>query len=184
MQISTKGMLAKSLCTVLHHKSIDKITVKDIVSECDFTRQTFYNHFSDIYELAQFAAGCSAKQILDTVSGYENWQQGFHDIMVEIQKNKIVVTNVYRSIYRELMEKYIYDIIYGYILAIVEKKAIGMNIQQKDKDFIARFYSIAFIGLILEWFKTGMKDDPKEIVDQISILVEGNFDRALLKYSK
>lgn len=124
LQLTTEGIMAKALCVVLHHKSIDKITVKDIVTESGFTRQTFYNHFSDIYELAKFAASGTAKRILNKVSSYENWKTGFYDVMVVIQQNKIVVKNVSLTIYRELIEHYIYDIIYEYIFDIVEKRPL------------------------------------------------------------
>lgn len=177
-------MLSKSLCTVLHHKAIDKITVKDIVSECGFTRQTFYNHFADIYELAQYSTAITAKKILDKVSSYENWQQGFYDMMVVVQRNKIVVKNAYKTVYRELLEKYIYDIIYDYIYAIVEEEATGMNVKKEDKHFISHFYSVALIAIILEWFRTGMKDDPKVIVDKLSTLVQGNFILALKRFEQ
>ena len=45
MQATTEDVLIDALNVILEKKPIDKITVKDIVSECNLTRQTFYNHF-------------------------------------------------------------------------------------------------------------------------------------------
>jgi len=184
MQISTEDILIDSLNNVLQVKPIDKITVKDIVTECNLTRQTFYNHFSDIYELVEYSACQNAEKILENVADYENWQKGFYDVMIVMKDNKSIVQNVYQSLYRDLMEKYIYKVIYNYIIAVVEKQATGMVVDQKHKDFIAHFYSLAFIALILEWMKDGMKDDPQEIVDQTGVLVHGDFKKALNKYAK
>lgn len=183
MQASTESILINALNTILPTKPIDKISVKDVVTECGFTRQTFYNHFSDIYALVERAAYLNAKKILDNVSDYENWQKGFFDVMVVIRENKPAIDNVYHSAYRDLMEKYIYEIISGYIIVVVEKQAVGMNVDQKHKDFIAHFYSLAFIALIFEWVQDGMKDDPKEIVEQTGVLVHGDFKKALNKYN-
>lgn len=183
MQASTESVLLGALKKILPTKPIDKISVKDIVTECGFTRQTFYNHFSDIYALVERAAYLNAKKILDNVSDYENWQKGFYDVMVVIRDNKSAIDNVYHSAYRDLMEKYIYEIISGYIIVVVEKQAIGMNVDQKHKNFIAHFYSLAFIAVIFEWVQDGMKDDPQEIVEQIGVLVQGDFKKALNKYN-
>ncbi|KRN99927.1 TetR/AcrR family transcriptional regulator [Companilactobacillus kimchiensis] len=184
MQISTEDILIDSLNIVLQRKPVDKVTVKDIVTECNLTRQTFYNHFSDIYELVEYSACQNAKKALENAADYDNWQQGFSDIMTLMGANKAIVRNVYKSAYRDLMEKYIYQVIYSYIIAVVEKQATGMVVDQKHKDFIAHFYSLAFIALILEWIKDGMKDDPNEIVEQTGVLVHGDFKKALKKYAK
>lgn len=182
--MNTEDILIDSLNNVLEYKPIDKITVKDIVSECNLTRQTFYNHFSDIYELVEYSARQNAEGVLNSASDYENWQQGFYQIMMILTEHKTIVQNVYQSIYRDLMEKYIYQVLYNYIIAVVEKQALGMNVAQKHKDFIAHFYALAFIAVILEWIGEGMKDDPKEIVDQIGVLIHGDFKKALKKYAK
>jgi hypothetical protein len=82
------------------------------------------------------------------------------------------------------MRKYIYKVIYGYIIVIVENQSKDMNVDQKHKNFIARFYSLAFIAIIFEWINNDMKEDPKEIVDQISVLITGDFQKALQNYAK
>lgn len=184
MQNSTEEVLVAALELVLQKKPIDKVTVKDIVSECDLTRQTFYNHFTDIYALVEWAAVQATKRALNNAADYDNWQQGFYDVMIIIRDNKVIIDNTYKSIYRDLMEKHIYQIIYSYIIAVVEKQAIGMSVDQKHKDFIAHFYSLAFIAVIFEWLKDGMKDDPQDIVDQTGVLVQGDFKKALKKYAQ
>ena len=53
MSVTTKKALAMSLKSLLEKKTLDKITVKDIVSGCSLNRQTFYYHFHDTYDLLQ-----------------------------------------------------------------------------------------------------------------------------------
>ena len=47
----TKEMLAESLMKLLARRTLDKITIQDIVDDCGYNRQTFYYHFHDIYDL-------------------------------------------------------------------------------------------------------------------------------------
>lgn len=51
--------------------------------------------------------------------------------------------------------------------------------RQEDKAFIADFYKYAFVGLLLDWIRQGMKEDPKRIVNRLSILIHGDIGRAL-----
>ena len=71
-----------------------------------------------------------------------------------------------------------------YIIKIVEKKSVGLRVKREYKEFIAHFYSVAFIGIILEWFRSGMKEDPQKMVNKVSILVHGDFKRALDRYAE
>ncbi|WP_204121669.1 MULTISPECIES: TetR-like C-terminal domain-containing protein [Levilactobacillus] len=184
MAKNTKQELSAALLTQLRTTPVDKITIKSIVTACDLTRQTFYNHFSDIYELVEWTAKQATAESLQNVADYDNWQQGFCNVMTTIKENRYLVQNTYESAYRDLLEKYIYTVLYQYIIAVVERQAMGMRVAQKHKDFIAHFYSLAFIALIFEWVKDGMQEDPADIVEQTGVLVQGDFQKALQNYAE
>ena len=54
MRQTTKEAISEAFCALLSKRTIDKITVKDIVAECGVNRQTFYYHFRDIYDLMEW----------------------------------------------------------------------------------------------------------------------------------
>ena len=43
-----KETIAQAAKTILLERNVKKLTVKDIVEECQITRQAFYYHFEDI----------------------------------------------------------------------------------------------------------------------------------------
>lgn len=47
----TRRALAESVTELLNEKPLDKIKIKDITDRCGVTRNTFYYHFQDIYDL-------------------------------------------------------------------------------------------------------------------------------------
>jgi len=51
------------------------------------------------------------------------------------------------------------------------------------KDFIAEFYTHAFVGLTLQWIKNSMKDSPEIMVGKLNAVVEGSMLGALTRYS-
>jgi probable dihydroxyacetone kinase regulator len=180
----TKAILANALIAMLQKRSIDKITVKDLVEKCGLTRQTFYNHFYDIYDLVEWIYLQVTEKSLAENKDYDTWQQGFYLLLISIRNNKVLVRNTYRSTNRDSLERYMYTVIYDQVLEVVERQAIGMSVDQKHKNFIAHFYSLAFIALICEWIKDGMKEKPEDIVEQTAVLIKGDFEKALKKYAK
>ncbi len=52
----------------------------------------------------------------------------------------------------------------------------------RDKVFIADFYKYAFVGLMLDWIRKGMKEDPNAIMRDLSLLLQGNMRAALERY--
>ena len=50
----TRYIFAQSLKDLLVHQPLDKLTVTDIVKHSGMTRQTFYRHFQDKYDLVNW----------------------------------------------------------------------------------------------------------------------------------
>lgn len=179
MAQTTKKALAASLKKLLSKKPLDKITVIDIAEDCEVNRQTFYYHFRDIYDLVDWILINETEAALQGNKTYDTWQQGFLQIFDWILENRNFVKNAYHSISREQVEHYLYEATYDLLIGVVEEKAAGMNARDEDKAFIANFLKYAFVGIVLEWIRTGMKEDPAHIVDRISILIQGDVPRAL-----
>ena len=51
---TTKEILVESFRELAQKKAVDKITVQDIVQNCDYSPATFYRHFTDKYALISF----------------------------------------------------------------------------------------------------------------------------------
>lgn len=182
MSQTTKKALAASLKNLLTKKPLDKITVIDIVEDCEVNRQTFYYHFKDIYDLVEWTLIMDAEKAINGNKTYDTWQQGFLQIFETTLENKHLIINAYNSISREQVERYLYDLTYQLLIGVVEEQSTGMAVREEDKKFIADFYKFAFVGLMLEWIKRGMKDEPQKIIDRLSVLIHGDISRALEKY--
>ncbi len=182
MAKTTKRALASSLKKLLTQKTLDKITVVDIVEDYEVNRQTFYYHFQDIYDLIDWIFIIDSAKAIDGKNTYDTWQQGFLHVFEYVLENKSLIANVYDSISRDKMEKYLYDVTYDLLINVVDEKSINMHIRDEDKQFIANFYKFAFVGLMLEWIKSGMKEKPEKIIDKLSILIKDDITRALEKY--
>lgn len=179
----TKRALEESLKKMLLKKSVNKITISDITEDCGINRMTFYYHFKDIYDLIEWSCMEDAAKALDGKKTYDTWQEGFLQIFQAVLENKLFIENVYQSVSREQVENYLYTLTYNLLIGVVQEKSVGMKVSDADKAFIADFYKFAFVGLMLDWIKNGMKKNPQQIIDRLSTLIEGDIIRALNKYS-
>lgn len=181
---NSKEMCAESLKKLLGKKTLDHITVKDIVEDCKLSRQAFYYHFKDIYDLVEWVLQQEISAALANRQNIDTWTQGFCGVLMWLRNNKILVINTYRSKGHEYLETFMYKVLFDVIYPVVEDQAKGMNVKQKHKEFIAHFYSLAVVAMSLNWVRTGMKEEPEEIVEEVAALVKGDFKKALSKYAK
>lgn len=182
MRQSTKQALSETFKILLEARTIDKITVKDIVTKCGVNRQTFYYHFKDIYDLLEWVYTNEATKALGEKKTYETWQQGFKQIFQYIVNNKEFVLTTFNSVSREYLERYLYNEVYLLLIGVVEEKAKGIPVREKDKSFIADFYKYAFVGIVLDWIKSGMKEESDKIIERLNKLIYGNMEEALERY--
>lgn len=181
----TKIALATSLKKMLSKKPLSKVTIKDITDDCGVKRQTFYYHFTDIYDLIEWIYTNEAiNPVIKENDTYEKWQEGFLSIFNYVLENKSFIKNTYNSISREYVNNFLYKHTYKLLKNVLDEEAQGIKIRDEDKEFITRFYQYSFVGVIQNWVEKGMKEEPKRIIERLNKILEGSFKKALnnLKY--
>ena len=178
----TKRALEQSLKNQLLKKPLNKITVSDIADDCGINRMTFYYHFKDIYDLVEWACLEDARKALEDKKTYSTWQQGLLQIFEAVRNNEPFIINVYRCVHKEQVEKYLNPLGDNLILDVIEEECVDITIRDEDKYFIARVYSYIFIGLMMDWIKENMREDPQKIVDHLAKLIQGSIPAALLRF--
>ena len=178
----TKRALEQSLKNLLLKKPLTKITINDIAEDCGINRMTFYYHFKDIYDLVEWSCLEDAKRALDEKKTYDTWQQGLLQIFEAVQENKPFIMNVYRCVHAEQVEKYLQPLVDGLLIGVLDEESRGMTIRDEDKQFIAQVYSYIFIGLMLDWIKDNMREDPRQIVERLARLIKGSMAAAVARF--
>ena len=178
----TKRALEQSLKNLLLKKPLTKITINDITEDCGINRMTFYYHFRDIYDLVEWVCMEDAKKALADNKTYETWQQGFVRIFDAVRENKPFIMNVYRCVSREQVEKYLTPLTDDLLLGVINELSAGMVVRAEDKAFIAQVYSYAFVGLMLDWIKDEMKQNPETLVNRFALVIQDDVSCALNRF--
>ena len=179
---TTKRALEASLKKLLLQKPLNKITINDITEDCGVNRMTFYYHFKDIYDLVDWIMVEDAAKALENKPTFDTWTEAFLDILHQVQENKVLVMNVYRSISREQVEQYLYKLLDPMLREFMERGMQEITVQDDDVQFIVDFYKYALVGMALEWIRKDMKEDPVRMTERLNLLIHGDLQRALNRF--
>lgn len=163
---------------------IEKISVSELCRKCGIQRQTFYNHYSDVDNLIESIFDREGYRIFETTRTYHGWQDGMYEILINLKKNKDFVNAVYQGVSREQLETRLYSQVRVLLMDIVNEMGGINEITDEDKNYIVEYHKYAFAGTILDWIRYGMKEDPKEIVNNIEIVIHGSIPEAIERYAK
>ncbi len=180
----TKRALEQSLKNLLLKKPLTKITINDITEDCGINRMTFYYHFKDIYDLVEWSCLEDAKKAIEEKKTHDTWEQGLLQLFEAVRENKPFIINVYRCVDRGQVEKYLSPLVDNLLMGVIEEESAGMTVRSEDKDFISKAYSYVFIGIMLDWIKDDMKEDPQVIVDKLALLMKKIPSATLLPVSR
>lgn len=180
----TKRAMSAALKNLLKEKKLNKITVQDIADECGINRQTFYYHFQDIYDLVEWTCIEDTEKVIKENKTYDTWQEGFLAVFDLAKKDKTFIDNIYRSVSLEMLEQYLYRLVYPLLKNVVDEKAKGQTVREENKKYIADFYKYAFVGVLLEWIRNDMAESPGQIVDRVSRIVGGAIETAFANFNR
>ena len=177
----TKQALIASFKKLLETEPFDKITISDITNDCGLSRQTFYYHFRDIFDMIRWIYNSESLNEIGGRGGYGTWQDKIRELFDYTLNNKSLILGTFNSKCRNDLVGYYMDVSIRKISDIVEMKSDG-DIAEKDKKFIASVYAYAFVGIMVDWISDGMKESSEEMVDRVYKIVMANFDRTLAAF--
>ena len=179
----TKRALAASLKKLLAQKPLSRITIADITEDCGISRMTFYYHFQDIYDLIDWICQEEGGQALQGRKDYDTWQEGFIALCHAVIENRAFIEGVYHSVQREQIENYLGRVVYGLLIDVVETLSRDYVISREDQVYLTNFYKHAFVGVMLDWVRSGMREPPEAVVGRVSKMTRGQLLLAIQNLS-
>ena len=180
----TKRALAAALKELMEQKPFSKINVAEICEKCGMNRKSFYYHFKDIYDLADWTLQEALHTAIADNRTHDNWQQGFLNLLDVLKAHQPLILNVYRAIDREQVERYMRREVEALLLPVVEEQAAGLQISEKGKHMVAIFYTYAFMGIVLERIQRNMQASAQEVADTTAAMIHSGFRNSLENMSR
>lgn len=86
MASNTKNSIADSFFKLIKSEEFDKITVTDLVEDCDISRQTFYYHFDDISKMIEWIFERDSSLACSRAEECSNWNDAVKEYSAFIDK--------------------------------------------------------------------------------------------------
>lgn len=147
---STKQLLADSFIDLSRSKSIDKITVSDIVKNCGAGRQTFYNYFPSKYDLVYWICDESCSKIMNEWVGKEPWGRTLGRVLEKMQ----TLRTFYYKAFRQNDYMQIYEHFYRYCIEYYRSSVrtiLKTETLSRELDFEIEYTSYACVNISKAW---------------------------------
>lgn len=165
----TKKMLADSLKRFLIKKPFSKVTVSEIIRDCNVNRKTFYYHFEDIHALLAWCLKEDFSSMVHQFSAVEELRENFMLALNYINNNPYILNCIHDSVGLIELKKFLYE---NYIPIILQHfDNIGSDFVAKldapYKDFIYPFWAYTVINLLLDQFNDLTPYHQEELIDYL-----------------
>jgi AcrR family transcriptional regulator len=175
----TKKAIIESFIKLLNQKSLDKITVKEIVDDCGINRNTFYYHFEDIHALLTFLVDAEVQRVIEKQSDVNSMEEGFIEAANFALSNKRAIYHIYNSVSREELERYLNGIAEEVMRRMIDGLDLDKDVPEADRELLIHFYKSGMVGLVTGWLGEGMKYDPEQLIRSLGALLDGSVAAAL-----
>ena len=155
----TKEMLAESLMKLLARRTLDKITIQDIVDDCGYNRQTFYYHFHDIYDLIDWIFAAQTQELIEKCRACGSLDVGVEAVIAYMRENRRLILNILRSVNGEKLLDNLYRSAQSIVLSALENHPGVQELSTEYRELVAEAFKYALAGLLIDWMRAGIPED-------------------------
>lgn len=183
--LNTKKTLAASLKKFMVKKPLSKITVSEIVADCNVNRKTFYYHFEDIQALLKWILEQEAVEVFKSFDLLLDYEEAINFVLDYVEKNKHILNCAYDSMGRDELKRFFYNDFSGIIMTIIIRveEMTGEYTSDDFRSFICDFYTEALASKLIELLRSKQPYDRKKLINYISITLQASLP-AILKKSR
>ena len=167
-----KEVIAEAARKLVLEKNVKKLTVKDIVEECQITRQAFYYHFEGIPDLIQWSMKQGVRRLLEECRRQDGAEAALKYLFVFAINAMPEVNKGMNSNYAKELEQILVQNAYALFEGIVEEENLYQNYSHQQLKLILRYHSRAILGLFQEWTPEDTKN-LDAIVHEVYLIMMG-----------
>ncbi len=176
---TTKEILAESFREIAGNKPVDKITIQEIVNNCEYSPATFYRYFKDKYDLMAWDYATHGKAIMSRIDGerYE-WRQTLFDGTKYFWDNREYLKNLFQHTSgHESFLRYV-SLTNSEILKKEIKRRTDKEELDSETEIAVRVYCYGTVATICEWVLGEINATP----DEMGKIFEASLPEFLRKY--
>ena len=177
-----KTMLCTSLKKIMKHKAFSKITVSELIKDCNLNRKTFYYHFEDIYGLLKWMLEQEAFEVVRQFDLLVDYKDAFDFVIDYVNENAYFLNCIYDSVGRDQLKRFFYKDFIGLIEKIIRdtEKKLGVTIDDHYRQFLCNFYTEAIAGMLIDLFQNPDICDRDRTFEYFSVILNNSLPAVLV----
>ncbi len=179
---TTKEILAESFRELAENRQVDKITIQEIVDNCDYSPATFYRHFRDKYDLIAWDYVNRSNEIMEKVGVNDYaWKDTVSDGMKFFRKNREYMQNLLLNTSgRDAFARYLGEANSEHLIKCI-LKVTGWKELDMDLEILVRVYCYGTVRVVCEWLLDDLKCDGDHLGDLFEKALPEELRRILYK---
>ena len=173
MPANLKRTIADEFIALAKKKSIDKITVKELVELCHISRQTFYYHFRDVMDVMDWSVQQAMEGMLTRSLHAQTPEQALTIFILSAQENHALIHRLLTSQRRAEIEQMLVQAIGTYLQEMLRHTAVDIRFNYSDLETATDFCSYGVAGLLLKHCANPHLDT-KKLAHQLYELLSGS----------
>ncbi len=171
--LNTKKALSASLKKHMNIKPLSKITVTEIITDCNVNRKTFYYHFEDIYSLLKWMLEQEAIEIVKQFDLLVDYEEAIAFVIDYVEVNNHILNCAYDSLGRDEMKRFLFNDFNDIVRIFIDgaEKELSLKVSDDFKLFLCGMYSEAIAGMIIEWFKGNKLRSKEKTIQYLSLVL-------------
>ena len=153
-----KETIARAAKTILLERNVKKLTVKDIVEECQITRQAFYYHFEDIPALFRWILERDTQRTLLEARALGNGEARLRCLFIMAINALPYMKKGMESNYREELELLLAQYLQRLFEQVCDAEGLYQTCTRFEVKLILRYHSQAILGLLRNWTEEDTKN--------------------------
>ncbi|MGN0736092.1 MAG: TetR/AcrR family transcriptional regulator [Anaerovoracaceae bacterium] len=179
----TKREIKTKFMELLSEKNFDKITVKELVDACGISRNTFYYHYHDIFEVMEDIFQCEIMKVVEAEKRYGSLKEAFLLSTKFAQENRKAMLHLHQSTKRTFFDDYLMRVSDKIIKEYIYQQAEGLEVDENDINLLSVFYKHGLMGILKEMIENGLQGGEEKLIERMAFILEGNIRNSLTKIS-
>ena len=150
MGADVKREITETLLRLLEKKSLEKITVKELVTLCGISRQTFYYHFEDVLDVVDWWTRQGAQHLMEESLRTDDPRKALRLFVDYTAEHRQTLQHLLASRWREQLERRLVQVFTTYLQDMLHRMHPNLAMSPADEEAFLTFYACGISGLLME----------------------------------
>ena len=172
--IKTKHAIYKAFVELLNEKDVNQITITDIAKKANINRKTFYNYYSDAYEVMEEIENLTVEAFINNMGTVEFTKmadfltESFIKFTETVNKDLEFFNLLFKTNNRSFLIVKIVEALKEYVQKRIEE---SNELDMRRFEVVSNFYLSGVLSVYMNWFMNNYDQSIEEISALLTELV-------------